>query len=262
MSERPLHGTVGLVTGASRGIGAATAWELVRAGAHVVLAARDEQALNALAGSIAAAGGQALPVPTDVRDSGAVAELVERTVTHFGRLDLTVNSAGGGHEMAPVAALETSTFEEAIAVNLRGVFLAMKYQIPAMLASGGGAIVNIASTTGVQATGGLGGYVAAKYGVTGLTKTAALDYAAEGIRVNALAPGPVLTGRLEQAGRRVQEMAGRAMPMARVGRPEEVAAAARWLCSPEAAYITGAVLPVDGGKLAGNPPPQRAPEPG
>src|SRR5699024_12865950 len=108
-------------------------------------------------------------------DAGAVAELVERTVTHFGRLDLTVNSAGGGHEMAPVAALETSTFEEAIAVNLRGVFLAMKYQIPAMLASGGGAIVNIASTTGVQATGGLGRSLAPKYRVTGPAKNGPVD---------------------------------------------------------------------------------------
>jgi NAD(P)-dependent dehydrogenase (short-subunit alcohol dehydrogenase family) len=134
------------------------------------------------------------------------------------------------------------------------VFLSMKYEIPAMLAAGGGAIVNVSSTAGLEGVGGLAGYVSAKHGVVGLTKTAALDYADRNVRVNALAPGPILTGNLRRAGARAQAAAAAAMPMRRVGLPEEVARAAVWLCSELAGFVTGAVLPVDGGKLAGTPP--------
>lgn len=130
----------------------------------------------------------------------------------------------------------------------------MRYEIPAMLEAGGGVIVNMSSTAGLEGVGGLAGYVSAKHGVIGLTKTAALDYADRNLRVNALAPGPILTDNLERAGEDAQRLAALAMPMRRIGRPEEVAAAVVWLCSDQAAFITGATLPIDGGKLAGAAP--------
>jgi len=141
-----------------------------------------------------------------------------------------------------------------LAISLESVFLSLKFEIPAMLESGGGAIVNMASTAGLEAVGGLAGYVAAKHGVIGLTKVAALDYAAQGVRVNAIAPGPILTERLEAAGEDAQRNAGLAMPLRRIGQPIEVASAAVWLCSDQASFMTGATLIIDGGQLAGTPP--------
>ncbi|MEU8803750.1 glucose 1-dehydrogenase [Spirillospora sp. NPDC048819] len=259
---RPLDGRVAIVTGASRGIGAATARALHHAGAGVVLAARDAAALSTLAGEINDEGGRALDVPTDVTDPEAVQSLVRRAVAEFGRLDVAVNNAaGGGHPPTPLAEVDVADYDSALAVNLRGVFLAMKYEIPAMLDSGGGAIVNMASTAGLQAVGGLAGYVSSKFALVGLTRSAALDYATAGIRVNALAPGPILTEQLERAGAQAQQMAGRAMPMQRIGDPGEVAAAAVWLSSDAASFITGATLPIDGGKLAGMAPFGKPPAP-
>jgi NAD(P)-dependent dehydrogenase (short-subunit alcohol dehydrogenase family) len=249
----PLAGRVALVTGASRGIGAATARALSRAGASVVLAARDEPALSALADKITAAGGQALVVTTDVTDPVSVRRLVEQTLGAYGRLDAAVNNAAGGHRPTPLAEVAIEDFDRELAVSLRGVFLTMRYEIPAML-DGGGSIVNMASTAGLEAVGGLAGHVSSKFGVVGLTRTAALDYADRGIRVNALAPGPILTETLERAGQQAQQRAAGSLPMRRVGRPEEVAAAAVWLCSAESSFITGATLTVDGGMLAGIPP--------
>ncbi|MFF7245731.1 SDR family NAD(P)-dependent oxidoreductase [Embleya sp. NPDC008237] len=257
-TEQPLDGRVAIVTGASRGIGAATARALHRAGAAVVLAARDADALHASAAEIEAAGGRALAVPTDVTDPAAVEHLVDATLDRFGRLDAAVNNAaGGGHPPTPLADVQIADFDSALAVNLRGVFLAMKYEIPAMLDRGAGAIVNMSSTAGLQAVGGLTGYVSAKFGLIGLTRTAALDYADAGIRVNALAPGPIHTEQLEAAGEQARQAAAQAMPMRRIGLPEEVAAAVVWLCSDASSFITGATLPIDGGKLAGSPPFRR-----
>ncbi|WP_131738230.1 SDR family NAD(P)-dependent oxidoreductase [Actinomadura roseirufa] len=253
-SLRPLDGRVAIVTGASRGIGATSAKALHEAGAAVVLAARDAGALDALAGEIAADGGRALAVPTDVTDPAAVEALVQRTLKEFGRLDAAINNAGGGAPPVPLADMDVADFDRTLDVNLRGVFLALKYEIPAMLESGGGAIVNMSSTAGLQAVGGLAGYVSAKFALVGLTRTAALDYAEAGVRVNALAPGPILTEQLERAGEQARQGAGRAMPMKRVGLPREVADAAVWLCSDASSFITGATLPIDGGKLAGTPP--------
>jgi NAD(P)-dependent dehydrogenase (short-subunit alcohol dehydrogenase family) len=252
---RGIEGKVALVTGASRGIGASVARALSSAGAAVVLAARDGDALDRLAGELAESGGRALAVPTDVADAGAVARLVAQTVAHFGRLDVACNNAaGGGHPPTPLADVEITAFDSAVAVNLRGVFVAMKYEIPAMLATGGGAIVNMSSTAGIDAVGGLAAYVSTKHGLEGLTKVAALDYAEQGVRVNAIAPGPILTDRLERAGAGAQQAVAAAIPMRRVGRPDEVAAAVVWLCSDEAAFVTGTTLVIDGGKLAGTPP--------
>jgi NAD(P)-dependent dehydrogenase (short-subunit alcohol dehydrogenase family) len=255
MNQPLLAGRVAIVTGASRGIGAATARAFVAAGAAVALAARDAAALEALAHELSAAGGRAIAVPTDVGEPAAVQHLVEQTVRAFGRLDVAFNNAaGGGRPPTPLADLPVEAFDSAIAVSLRGVFLSMKYEIPAMLAARGGAIVNMSSTAGVEGLGGLAGYVSAKHGVIGLTRSAALDYADRNVRVNAVAPGPILTERLAAAGAEAQRIAGLAMPMKRIGRTEEVARAVVWLCSDQASFITGAVLAIDGGKLAGAAP--------
>jgi NAD(P)-dependent dehydrogenase (short-subunit alcohol dehydrogenase family) len=256
VGERPiLEGRVAIITGASRGIGAATSRAFAAAGAAVALAARDEAALASLADQLLAGGGRAIAVPTDVADPASVERLVDRTVGAFGRLDLAFNNAaGGGQGPTPLADLPVDAYDSAIAITLRGVFLSMRYEIPAMLAAGGGVIVNMSSTAGLEGVGGLAGYVSAKHGVIGLTKTAALDYADRNLRVNALAPGPILTDNLERAGEDAQRLAALAMPMRRIGRPEEVAAAVVWLCSDQAAFLTGATLPIDGGKLAGAAP--------
>jgi NAD(P)-dependent dehydrogenase (short-subunit alcohol dehydrogenase family) len=255
VSDQLLDGQVAIVTGASRGIGAATARAFAEAGAAVALAARDEAALQRVARSIEDLGGRALVVPTDVGDAAAVERMVERTVGEYGRLDLACNNAaGGGQAPTKLVDLPIEAYDSAIRITLRSVFLSMKFEIPAMLASGGGAIVNMASTAGLEAVGGLAGYVSAKHGVIGLTKTAALEYADANIRVNAIAPGSILTENLERAGPEMQQKAAAAMPMRRVGRPEEVAAAVVWLCSPHASYTTGHTLTIEGGKLAGMAP--------
>ena len=250
-----MTGKVALVTGASRGIGTAVARAFRAAGARVAIAARDAEALGALADELGASDGHALALPTDVSDPEAVAAMVERTVSQFGRLDFACNNAaGGGHPPTPLAHVSVEAFDSGVATNLRGVFLSMRSEIPAILDSGGGAIVNMSSTAGLQAVGGLASYVAAKHGVEGLTRVAALDYAQLGVRVNAVAPGPILTDNLKRAGGAAQEAAAAAMPLRRVGQPEEVAAAVVWLCSDAAAFITGTTLTIDGGKLAGTPP--------
>ena len=248
-----------LVVGANGGIGAAVARAFAAADWRVVVASRNADALAGLVHEITWHGGEALAVPTDVCDEGAVAHLVDRTVERFGRLDAAVNNASGaGPAPTPVAEIAVDDFDRSIAVGVRGLFLCMKHQIPAMLDSGGGAIVNMASTAGLEAVGGLTPYVAAKFAGIGLTRAAALDYADRGVRVNALAPGPIHTERLEAAGEQARHHVAATIPAHRLGQPDDVAEAAVWLCSPAAAFITGATLPVDGGLLAGMPPFQSA----
>jgi NAD(P)-dependent dehydrogenase (short-subunit alcohol dehydrogenase family) len=252
-----LANRVAIVTGASRGIGAATAHALAEAGATVALAARDATRLEHLAAEIEAAGGTALSVPTDIGNPTEVERMVALTLDAFGRLDIAINNAaGGGHPPTPLIDVTTADFDSALAINLRGTFLCLKHEIAAMLknGTGAGAIVNMTSTAGLEGVGGLAGYVSTKHGIVGLTKVAALEYAARNIRVNALAPGPILTEHLERAGKLAQTGAAQAMPMRRIGRPDEVGDAVVWLCSNAASFITGATIPIDGGKLAGMAP--------
>ena len=250
-----LDGKVAIITGASRGIGAETARVFSAEGASVALAARDEPSLIALADEISSDGARAIAVPTDVGEAAAVERLVAQTVDAFGQLDVAFNNAAGGGQIpTPLADFPVDAYDSAITITLRSVFLSMKYEIPAMLDGGGGAIVNRSSTAGLEGVGGLAGYVSAKHGVIGLTKVAALEYANHGIRVNAVAPGPILTENLERAGPEMQRRAGTAMPMNRVGRRDEVARAVLWLCSDQASYTTGTTLPIEGGKLAGMAP--------
>src|SRR5437870_13257957 len=214
-----LNGKVAIITGASRGIGAASVRIFAASGAKVVLAARDEDATAALAKDILSTGGQAVAVPTDVGDPPSVERLVQRALDVYGRLDAAFNNAGDGHMPTPLADIKVEDFERAVRVNLTGVFLSMKYEIPAMLRNGGGgAIVNMSSTAGLNGVKGIAGYVAGKHGIIGLTKTAALDYAQHNIRINAIAPGPILTDRLKQLKNRDQ--VALAVPIRRIGQPE------------------------------------------
>jgi NAD(P)-dependent dehydrogenase (short-subunit alcohol dehydrogenase family) len=251
-----MQGKVALVAGASRGIGSVTARAFAAAGAAVVLGARDIAALESVAAGIVADGGRALAVQADVADVDSMRNLVGQAMTAYGRLDMAFNNASGGPLPAPLAEIDPAEFDQGIATNIRGTFLGMKFQIGAMLDSGGGAIVNMASVAGVNGTANLAAYVAGKAGIIGLTKVAALDYADQGIRVNVVAPGPILTYHLEAAGPQAQRLAGLSTPMRRTGTAGEVARTVLWLCSDESSFITGTVIPIDGGQMAGNKPPQ------
>jgi NAD(P)-dependent dehydrogenase (short-subunit alcohol dehydrogenase family) len=247
---RLLEDKIAIVTGASRGIGAAAAHAFAEAGASVVLAARSESDLETLAREITGMGGEALAVPTDVTDPASVEALVERAVSTYGRLDVAFNNAGSGHQPTPLAELAVHEFDEVLAVNARGVFLAMKYEIPAMQATGGGAIVNMASTAGLRGVRGIAAYVAGKHAIIGLTQTAALEYAADGVRVNVVAPGPIDSHRLGSLPEQVREQIAAVVPLGRIGDPGEVAATVAWLLSDQASFITGATISIDGGKTA------------
>jgi len=251
-----LTGKVALVVGASRGIGAVTAKALARAGAKVMLAARDANALETLVGDIRSEGHEAGFVTVDVGDETSVEHLTERVLVQFGRLDVAFNNATDGSNPRPLADTDVEGFDRAIRTNIRGTFLGMKHQIPALLASGGGSIINMASLAGVQGVANLAGYVTGKAGIIALTKVAALDYADHGIRVNVLAPGPILTHHLEAAGESAQRHAAAGTPMRRVGTAAEIADVVLWLASDQSSFVTGVTLPIDGGQSAGTKPEQ------
>lgn len=242
-------GKAGLVTGAGSGIGRATAVELARRGALVAVLDIDENTAAETAEMISRDGGTALAATIDIADEGSVRAAVERTVAAFGGLDFAVNNAG----LASHRKLDQTTlaeFERVVHVNLAGTFLCMKYELP--LLSGGGAIVNIASNGGLYAIPQATAYVAAKHGIVGLTKVAAVDYAPEGIRVNAVCPGPTRTPGFEKFAGDTDMIARQEAitPLGRLATPEEVAAAAVWLCSDDASYVTGIAMSIDGGRRA------------
>ncbi len=244
-----------IITGAASGIGAACARMAASAGAKVVLADLDESSAEALLAEIAEAGGQARFVRCDIGEEASVRALVDAAVAAFGRLNGAFNNAGlpsYSHTQAPcaLADMPTHAMERAITVNVMGTFWCLKHQIAAMLATGGGAIVNTSSNAGVLAIPNAVDYVSTKHAVIGLTKAAALDYARASIRVNAVLPGVTRTKMMEESFARdpaLNDWAAQVQPNGRIAEPEEIAAAALWLLSDAASFVTGVALHVDGG---------------
>jgi NAD(P)-dependent dehydrogenase (short-subunit alcohol dehydrogenase family) len=245
-------GKVAIVTGASSGIGRSTALFYAREGAQVVVSDIDETGGQETVRLIQAAGSEAFFVKTDVAIPADCDGLVKKTVKKFGRLDFACNNAGIGGEQNLTADYSVEGWQKVIAINLSGIFYCMKYEIPVMLKTGGGAIVNMASILGQVGFTGAPAYVAAKHGVIGLTKSAAIEYAAKGIRVNSIGPAFIRTpmiASLEENAEALNMLVG-LHPMGRLGLPEEVAELVIWLSSKRASFVTGAYYSVDGGYLA------------
>jgi NAD(P)-dependent dehydrogenase (short-subunit alcohol dehydrogenase family) len=234
-------------------MGLATAQAFAAAGAAVVLADVNEAALRTAADSLTAAGHQALAVTRDVSDEGQVAAMVERTVATFGRLDVAFNNAGIMVPPSDAADEPADSFDRVNAINLRGVWACMKHELRQMRAQGSGAIVNCSSLGGLVGLPGRAAYHASKHGVIGLTKSAALEYAPRGVRINAICPGtnetPMVADMIAQGDHDVAEAVAN-QPIGRLGRAEEMAAVVLWLCSPGASFVLGVALPVDGGYTA------------
>ena len=248
-----LEDKVAVITGAASGIGRATALLFAREGARVVVADWDESGGSRIAEEIAEAGGEAVSVRTDVSQAEDVRSLINAAVAGYGRLDVLFNNAGVEGELAPTADCSLENWDSVIGINLKGVFLGMKYAIPHMVSNGGGTIINNASVAGVVGFAGLPAYCASKGGVIQLTKAAALEYAKAGIRVNAICPGVIATPMVERVLGDNEEMkkSFEALePVGRFGTPEEVARLALFLATEDSSFCTGAPFIVDGGFVA------------
>jgi NAD(P)-dependent dehydrogenase (short-subunit alcohol dehydrogenase family) len=244
------QGQVALVTGAASGMGLATAKAFAESGASVVLTDHNEAGLRTATEALASAGHAALGLTCDVSDEDQAAEAVARTVAEFGRLDMAYNNAGILGPMCDMTEETAQGFDQVNAVNLRGVWTFMKHELLQMRGQGGGAIVNCSSLGGLVGLPGRAAYHASKHGVIGLTKCAAMDNAARGIRVNAICPGCIDTPMGDGISADTMKVILREQPIGRLGRAEEVAAAVLWLCSPGASFVLGVALPVDGGFVA------------
>lgn len=247
-------GKVALITGAASGMGLATAKAFASASAAVVLADVNEAAVRAAADELAAGGAQTLAVRCDVADEAQVKSMVDQAVTKFGRLDAAFNNAGVQSPPVEVADMDGEEFDRVNSINLRGVWNCMKYELIQMRKQGSGAIVNCSSLGGLVGVAGRSAYHATKHGVLGLTKSAALDYAARGIRINAVCPGIISTPMLDSmiSGGEddlIKEML-KEQPIGRLGKPEEIASAVLWLCGPGSTFVIGHALAVDGGYTA------------
>ncbi|WP_226687437.1 SDR family NAD(P)-dependent oxidoreductase [Stutzerimonas stutzeri] len=246
-------GQVALVTGAASGMGLAAARAFAEAGAAVVLADIREDVLQAAADELSAAGHKVLAVAGDIADERYVKALVEKTVASFGRLDAAFNNAGIQSPAVETADVPSEVFDRITDINMRGVWLCMKYQLIQMRVQGSGAIVNNSSLGGLVGVPGRVAYHAAKHGLVGMTKSAALEYAAQGIRINCICPGiietPMVAGMLEGETEVMNEMM-KDVPIRRLGKAEEIADAVLWLCSPGSTFVVGVALPIDGGYTA------------
>ncbi|WP_169949218.1 SDR family NAD(P)-dependent oxidoreductase [Microbispora sp. H11081] len=245
----PFHDKVALVTGAGTGMGAATAILLAERGARVTLVGRREEPLREVAAQITKAGGEALVLPADVSDTRAVQRVVTTMVERFGSLHYAVNNAGVSSENHDLPDLPEETWERTLAINLSSIYYGMKAQLPVIHASGGGAIVNVSSVFADRGLPLRAAYSASKHGIRGITRSAAQDWAARGVRINELQPGVIATPMLDSANEGEAEGIAAAIAARRVGEPREIATAVAFLLSDDASYITGAHLAVDGGFL-------------
>jgi NAD(P)-dependent dehydrogenase (short-subunit alcohol dehydrogenase family) len=253
MTHQSFAGRTALVFGATTGIGRATAIAFADAGANVFVVGLGSAEGKDVEAEVRRKGVEAMFVEADVTRESEVQAVVSRASERFGRIHAAVNNAGIEGRYSPVHELQESEFDRIIGVNLKGIWLGLKYEIPHMLAHGGGAIVNTASSAGVTGIANVAVYTASKHGVVGLTKATALELAKSNIRVNAVAPGPVNTGLLQRmvGGHVDLSVIADAVPMGRISEPEETAQAILWLCSDAASYITGHTLVVDGGLTVG-----------
>ena len=244
------EGKVAFITGGGSGIGRATALAFARGGADIVIVGREKEKVEQTARLVEELSGRALALKCDVSQEEEVKSAIGTTIQTFGRLDCAFNNAGIGQETRSIHKVSVKDWDRIIGINLRGVFLCMKYEIPLMLKQGAGAIVNNSSGSGIVGAKGISAYTASKHGVIGLTKTAALDYAQSNIRINAVCPGLTDTPMMEHYTRGTSIGRGFVIlltPMGRLGKPEEIAEAVVWLCSDGASFVTGHALVVDGG---------------
>jgi NAD(P)-dependent dehydrogenase (short-subunit alcohol dehydrogenase family) len=250
-----MKGKVVLVTGGSSGIGKATALAFAKGGAHVAIASRSKAKARGVLASIHKLGAEVIWIPTDLTDASQVCAMVQQTIARFGQIDYAFNNGGSGGRGARTADIAEQDWDKTINGYLKSVWLCMKYEIPAMLKTRGGVIVNMSSVDGVRGYPFPVGsaYSAAKHGVIGLTKSTALEYISKGIRINAICPGWVRTPPVQNWMKRNAQIASQIIaqePIGRLGNPEEIAEAVVWLCSEGASFVVGAALTVDGGYLA------------